>query len=56
MSDTDDKFNIILENISNMTDEQIENINKELKEKEDKRNLILKKVENKDFGLNKMFT
>lgn len=56
MSDVDDKFNSILERVSNMTDEQIKNINKELKEKEDKRNLILKKAKDKDFDLNKMFT
>lgn len=55
MSDVDDKFNSILENVSNMTDKQIENINKELKEMEDKRNLILKKAKDKDFDLNKMF-
>ena len=56
MSNIDDKFDSILEEISNMTDEQIENINKELKEKEDKRNLILKKAKDKHFDLNKMFT
>ena len=55
MSNIDDKFDSILEEISNMTDEQIENINKELKEKEDKRNLILKKAKDKHFDLSKMF-
>lgn len=56
MSNIDDKFDKILKNISNMTDEQIESINNELKEKENRRNLILKKAKNKDFDLNKMFT
>ena len=55
MSSTDDKFNSILERVSNMTDEQIESINKEWEIEEEKRNLILKKAENKDFDLNKMF-
>lgn len=56
MSSTNDKFNSILERVSNMTDEQIESINKEWEIEEEKRNLILKKAENKDFDLNKMFT
>ena len=56
MSDVDGKFNSILERVSNMTDEQIEDINKKLREEEDKRNLILKKAKDKDFDLNKMFT
>ncbi|UXU70188.1 hypothetical protein [Mammaliicoccus sciuri] len=55
MSSTNDKFNSILERVSNMTDEQIESINKEWEIEEEKRNLILKKAENKDFDLNKMF-
>ena len=56
MSNIDDKFDSILEEISNMTDEQIESINKDLKRREKKRDLISKKAENKDFDLNKMFT
>lgn len=44
----------ILERIPNITDEQIESINKDLKREEEKRDLILKKVENKDFDLDKM--
>lgn len=55
MSNIDDKFDSILESISNMTDEQIENINKDLKRKEQKRDLISRKAENKDFDLGKMF-
>lgn len=56
MGNIDDKFDSILEEISNMTDEQIESINKDLKRREEKRDLISKKAENKDFDLNKMFT
>lgn len=55
MSSTDDKFNSILERVSNMTDEQIESINKKWEIEEEKRNLILKKAKDKDFDLNKMF-
>lgn len=56
MSNIDDKFDSILEEISNMTDEQIERINKEWKIEEEKRNFIIKKAKDKDFDLNKMFT
>ena len=56
MGNIDDKFDSILEEISNMTDEQIESINKDLKRREEKRDLISKKAKNKDFDLNKMFT
>ena len=45
----------ILEKISNITDEQIESINDNLKREREKRDLLLRKVENKDFDLNKMF-
>ena len=55
MGNIDDKFDSILEEISNMTDEQIESINKDLKRREEKRDLISKKAKNKDFDLNKMF-
>lgn len=55
MSNIDDKFDSILEEISNMTDEQIESINKDLKRREEKRDMISRKAENKDFDLDKMF-
>lgn len=55
MSNTDEMFNEIKEDIYKMTDEQIERINIEWAIEEEKRNLILKKAENKDFDLNKMF-
>lgn len=55
MSNIDDKFDSILEEISNMTDEQIESINKDLKRREEKRDIISRKAENKDFDLDKMF-
>lgn len=55
MSKTNEIFNEIKEEVYKMTDEQIERINKEWAIEEEKRNLILKKAENKDFDLNKMF-
>ncbi|AVP40372.1 hypothetical protein HOS99_gp131 [Staphylococcus phage phiSA_BS1] len=55
MEDLDDKFDSILEEISNMTDEQIESINKDLQRKKEKKDFILRKSENKDFDLSKMF-
>ena len=56
MSNTDEMFNEIKEDVYKMTDEQIERINIEWAIEEEKRNLILKKAENKDFDLSKMFT
>ena len=55
MSDMDEKFDSILEGVSNMTDEKIESIKESLKREEEKRDLISRKAENKDFDLNKMF-
>lgn len=56
MSNTDKKYNSLSERVYKMTDEQIESINKKWKIEEEKRNLIIKKAEDKDFDLNKMFT
>ena len=55
MSDVDGKFDSILERISNMTDEQIESINENLKREKEKRDMISRKAEDKDFDLSKMF-
>lgn len=55
MSDIDGKFDSILEGVSNMTNEKIESFIKDLKRGEEKRDLISRKAENKDFDLGKMF-
>lgn len=56
MSNIDDKFDSILEGVSNMTNEKIESFIKDLKRGEEKKDLISRKAENKDFDLDKMFT